>query len=116
MTVSSVFVLPTLSESFGIVNLEAMASGLPIVATKVGGLPDIIKSGENGFLVEPKNPEAVAEKILLVLRDDALRERISKNNKDKVKITVGRALLRNWREYIKVICKPLSHHYHNSSQ
>ena len=85
MIASDVFVLPSLSESFGIVNLEAMACGLPIVASKVGGLPEIVKNGVNGFLVEPKNPEQISDKVLLLLGDDVLRERISKNNKDKVK-------------------------------
>ncbi|NQE54750.1 Trehalose synthase [ANME-1 cluster archaeon GoMg3.2] len=78
-------VLLSLSESFGIVNLEAMASGLPIVATSVGGLPEIIKEGKNGFLVEPQNPKEIAEKVSMILRDDELRERISKNNKERAK-------------------------------
>ena len=85
MAASDVFVLPSLSESFGIVNLEAMASGLPIVATKVGGLSEIVKDGENGFLVEPKNPEQIAKKVLLILENDKLRKKISKNNKEEVK-------------------------------
>ena len=85
MAASDVFVLPSLSEGFPNVVLEAMASGLPIVATKVGGLPEIIRDGENGFLVEPKNPKEIAEKVLLILEDDELRERMSRNNKDRVK-------------------------------
>lgn len=62
-----------------------MASGLPIVATTIRGLPEIIKDGKNGFLVEPKNPEQIAEKVLLLLEDDVLRERISKNNREEIK-------------------------------
>ena len=85
MAASDVFVLPSLSEGFPVTVLEAMASGVPIIATNVGGLPEIIKDGENGFLVEPKNPEKIAEKVLLILEDDGLRERISRNNKEKVK-------------------------------
>ncbi|MGP8321447.1 MAG: glycosyltransferase family 4 protein [Methanosarcinaceae archaeon] len=79
---SDIFVLPSLSESFGIVNLEAMASGLPIVATNVGGLPEIVKDGENGFLVEPKNPEKIAEKALFLLENNDIREEISKKNRE----------------------------------
>jgi len=52
---------------------------------RIGGLPEIIKDGENGFLVEPGNPEQIAEKVLLLLGDDELRERISRNNKEKAK-------------------------------
>jgi len=85
MTASDVFVLPSLSESFGIVNLEAMACGLPIVATMVGGIPEVVKDGENGFLVEPKNPEQIAEKVLMLLKNEKLRKEISINNKEKAK-------------------------------
>ena len=85
MAASDVFVLPSLSEGFPVVSLEAMASGLPIIATNVGGLPEVVQNGENGFLIEPRNSEEIAEKILLILRDNRLRERISRNNKEKSK-------------------------------
>jgi len=86
MAASDVFVLPSLSEGFPVTVVEAMASGLPIVATTIRGLPEIIKDGKkNGFLVEPKNPEQIAEKVLLVLENDKLRERISEKNKEKAK-------------------------------
>jgi glycosyltransferase involved in cell wall biosynthesis len=85
MASADVFVLPSLSEGFGIVALEAMAMGLPIVATKVGGLLEIIKDGENGFLVEPRNPVEIAEKCALLLTNDDLRTSISRNNREKAK-------------------------------
>ena len=85
MVASDIFVLPSLSEGFGSVNLEAFAAGLPIVATKVGGLPEIIKEGENGLLVESKNPKQLAEIILLLLDNPELRNKFSENNKLKVK-------------------------------
>ena len=85
MKEADLFVLPSLSESFGIVNIEAMASGLPIVSTNVGGLPDLIKDGINGFLVNPRDPAAIAEKSLLILNDKNLKERISQNNLSEAK-------------------------------
>jgi N-acetyl-alpha-D-glucosaminyl L-malate synthase BshA len=85
LTVADIFVLPSLSEGFGIVNLEAMACGLPIIATRVGGVPEIVKDGENGFLVEPKNAEQIAEKILYLLSNDEDIKCISTKNKEKVK-------------------------------
>lgn len=94
MAASDIFVLPSLSEGFPNVFLEAMASGLPIVATKVGGVPEIIKDGENGFLVEPKNPQQLAEKILFLLENENLKERISQNNREKVKEY-------SWEEVVK---------------
>ena len=65
--------------------LEAMAGGLPIVATNVGGPSEIVRNRENGFLVEPKNSEEIAEKVWQLLGNDELRKRISRNNKEKAK-------------------------------
>lgn len=87
MAASDVFILPSLlaSESFGIVNLEAMASGLPIVVSRVRGLGEIVEDGQNGFLIEPRNPEAIAQKVLLLLQDEGLRQRIGERNRQKAK-------------------------------
>jgi glycosyltransferase involved in cell wall biosynthesis len=65
--------------------LEAMASGLPIIATNVGGVPMIVNNEVNGFLVEPKNPKQICEKMLLLFKDKKLREKISYNNKIEAK-------------------------------
>jgi glycosyltransferase involved in cell wall biosynthesis len=72
-----------------------MASGLPIVASKVGGLPEIVEDGQNGFLVEPRKPGQIAEKVLLLLKNEGLRQRMIVNNRKKVQQyssdnTVGR--------------------------
>jgi glycosyltransferase involved in cell wall biosynthesis len=85
MAAADIFVLPSLSEGFPNVVLEAMAVGLPVVASRVGGLPEIIEEGENGFLVEPKMPEQIADRVLLLLRNDGLRIRIARNNRAKAK-------------------------------
>jgi len=53
---ADVFVLPSVHEPFGIVALEAMARGIPLIASNVGGLPDFVKDGENGLLFDPSNP------------------------------------------------------------
>ena len=112
MVAADVFVLPSLSEGFPVVILEAMASGLAIITSRVGGLPEIIKNKENGFLVEPKNPEEIAERILLLLEDDALREEISRNNLKIVgeytwESVVGR-LERVYREHLYTSDPPLA--------
>ena len=74
---SDIFVFPTAYEAFSLATLEAVASGLPILATKVNGTEELIKEGYNGFFVK-RHPENIAEKINILL-DDELRRRMSKN-------------------------------------
>lgn len=75
---ADLFCLPSTrsSESFGIVNVEAMASGLPVVSTRIGGIPDVVHEEANGLLVEPHNPEALAAAILRIHGDPDLRRRL----------------------------------------
>jgi len=68
------FVLPSLKEGFGIAILEAMACGLPVIGTNVGGIPDIIKDGKSGILVEPKDPEAIAKAIVKIFSKSQLSQ------------------------------------------
>jgi glycosyltransferase involved in cell wall biosynthesis len=76
---SDVCVLPSYWEGFGNVVLEAMAVGTPIVATSVGGIPEMITNGDTGLLVPPSDPDALAEAIERLLDDSSLRERIRIN-------------------------------------
>lgn len=76
MNACDLFVLPSLSESFGIVQLEALACGRPVVATRNGGSEEVIISDEYGLLVEPANSEDLAEKILVALDREWDREAI----------------------------------------
>ena len=76
---ASVFILPSYSESFPMTILEAMASGLPVVASRVGGIPEMIRDKQDGVLFEPGNPLVMAESILRILSDKTLSERIGDN-------------------------------------
>ena len=68
---SRLFVLPSLTEGISLTLLEAMAIGLPIVATRVGGNPEVVDDGVTGWLVPPGEPAQLAEKMLRLLDDDA---------------------------------------------
>lgn len=77
---ANVFVLPSIvragqTEGLGIVLLEAMASGCPVIGSNVGGIPDVITDGQNGFLVPEQNSEMLAEKIVTLLSDEDLAEK-----------------------------------------
>lgn len=82
---SDIFLLPSYSEGLPISILEAMAAGLPVITTRVGGIPEVIEEGENGFFVEPGDFQALADMMLLLLKDDILRDRIMNNNLKKIK-------------------------------
>jgi len=69
LSASTVFVCPSVYEPLGIVNLEAMACGTAVVASKTGGIPEVVADGETGLLVPPDEPEALAESINTLTRD-----------------------------------------------
>jgi D-inositol-3-phosphate glycosyltransferase len=73
-----VCVMPSLYESFGMVALEAMACGTPVIASRVGGLTFTVRDGETGFLVPERDPKALADKLELVLNDECLRRRLGR--------------------------------------
>jgi glycosyltransferase involved in cell wall biosynthesis len=73
MAALDIFALPSFSETFGLVVVEAMAMERPIIATNAGGLPEIITNGKTGLLIEPRDANAVARAIHRVLSDNVLR-------------------------------------------
>ena len=72
-------------ETLSVSVLEYMAAGKPVVATRVGSLPDLVEEGRSGFLVEPGDATAIAERILQLLRDPALAERMGKAGQERVR-------------------------------
>jgi glycosyltransferase involved in cell wall biosynthesis len=79
LKISDVFVRPSLSEGFGNSFIEAMAAGIPVVATAVGGIPDFLHNKETGLFCDVSSPEDIARKVEIYLRDTALRNEIIDN-------------------------------------
>jgi N-acetyl-alpha-D-glucosaminyl L-malate synthase BshA len=77
LSVSDVFLLPSAQESFGLAALEAMACEVPVVASRVGGLPEVVEDGISGFLHEPAAIEEMATSAIALLTDEALHQRMS---------------------------------------
>ena len=68
------FVLPTRADVSSWVAMEAMATGRPVIATRMGGIPDIVRDGETGFLIEPNDGNALADRMRVLLADAAMRQ------------------------------------------
>ena len=79
MAAIDMFVLPSYSETYGLVLIEAMAMGKPVVATSAGGVPEIVQDGLDGLLIPPRDERALAEAIVLLLKNSSLRSLLSKH-------------------------------------
>ncbi|MBS4206748.1 glycosyltransferase [Bacillus sp. FJAT-50079] len=79
-----IFCVPSLSESFGVAVIEASACGVPVVVSDVGGLPEVVENNITGFIVEPKNVNQLAEKLLKLIQNPSMREIMGKSGREFV--------------------------------
>ena len=93
----TVFCLPTLREAYGMVLLEAMSCGKPVVATNVGGIPEIVEDGRSGILVRPMNSQELAAALIDILSSDELRLKMGKHNRELCETKF------NWRKVVDTI-------------
>jgi len=102
---TDVLVLASLGESFGRVVIEAMAMGKPVVATNVGGVPEIILSDHTGILVELANPDSIAQAVVRLLKDEKLSKKIGQAGLRRVqeKFTIEKHVQEIQRVYDSVL-------------
>ena len=82
---SDLFVLASENETFGQVFIEAMSCGLPVIGTKVGGIPEIISDSYNGYLIQPDDASILAQRIEKIMNDKTLREKFIRAGSKTVK-------------------------------
>lgn len=80
---ADIFVLPSLFDSFPIALLEAMAAGLPVIATRVGGVPDVVRGGETALLVDPGDAMGLARTLDTLARDEGLRRELGNRGRER---------------------------------
>ena len=101
-----VMVFPSLFEGFGLVVLEAMSCGVPVIATPQGGAPDFLVDGEDGFMVPIRDSEAIAEKLEILVRD---RNRLSSMSQ----AAMSKATQHSWQSYrkrlVQIVKQTLAH-------
>jgi glycosyltransferase involved in cell wall biosynthesis len=85
LSILNVFVLPSLSEGLPMALLEAQAAQIPVVATSVGAIPDVLENGATGMLIPPKDPQAIAEAIIMILSDKKLASGIAQKGFERVR-------------------------------
>jgi len=101
---ADVFFLPSDYESFGLSALEAMACGVPVVASNTGGLPEVVEDGVSGFLHTPGNVDAMAASISKLISDDELAKRMGEAARERASSKFRReALLPVWEAYYERI-------------
>jgi glycogen(starch) synthase len=110
---ADVFVAPSLYESFGLIYLEAMQYGVPVVGCDVGGVPEVVRHDENGLLVPPGDPSALAGALDRLMGDEALRRRFGEHGAHSVMTTHSHVALaaRMVHEYRAAIVAHAGHRH-----
>jgi glycosyltransferase involved in cell wall biosynthesis len=103
MSNADVLVLTSLYEGMSHTLIEAMAAGLPCIASNRGGNGEVINSGKNGILIEPQNVQALAASLRQLESDEDLRQRISKEARDRI---IHFSMDRTVQEFINLLMHP----------
>ena len=96
-----IVVMPSLFEGIPCLLLETMAMGIPVIASAVGGIPNVITNGHNGILVSPRNEKEICEGVIELIADKTLRVKISQNGRKKIEDDFNSEI--TYREYAKIL-------------
>jgi glycosyltransferase involved in cell wall biosynthesis len=106
MSRAKAVVVPSRSEAFGFVNVESLAVGTPVIASRVGGIPEVVRDGVDGYLVPPDDPETLAGTLVKLLGNPALRELLGRNGRQRFlesyelsKVVIGQT---DWLESLSI--------------
>lgn len=103
---ASIIVIPSIGpENFPTVCMEAMSAGRPVIGTNVGGIPEIIDDGVNGYLVEPENPEQIADKVIQLFSEEKLLKELGRNARKKAEDFNIEQYVENLEKIYKVVTK-----------
>jgi len=104
---ANVVIIPSIwTETFGLVGVEAMSTGRPVIGSRIGGIPEWLDDGKTGFLVDPGNSEQIAEKVIQLLSDRNLLEQMGKNARRKAKqFSIEKHVVEMEKVYTRVIEK-----------
>jgi N-acetyl-alpha-D-glucosaminyl L-malate synthase BshA len=104
LQIADLLLLPSETESFGLVALEAMACEVPVVASRVGGLPEVIEDGTDGFLVEVKDTETMANRAISILADDYSRNQLGRKAREKAhRLFCSKKIIAAYEDFYKRI-------------
>jgi glycosyltransferase involved in cell wall biosynthesis len=104
---ATVLVLPSRSEGLGRIVVEALCRGRPVIASRVGGITDLVTDGENGVLVEPRSPAALADALVRVLAEDGLAARLAAAARPSVEpwVATPEDYARRTRELVELVSR-----------
>ena len=98
MSTYDIFCVPSYTEAFGVANIEALAHGISVISTSVGGIPEVLDNGKNGWLVESGNSQALADAITECIQMPELRVQKAENGLSFIQKFSKDEMLRNFVE------------------